>query len=233
MMAYFFGAISVACIAGAVLARKRYGLGKGCGKAAADDALREIYGQYWTEVRALTQRRMLNAPSDEDWLADIRARASASSGVLLRGHRAADAVPSAAAHPPQSVGNLRSSHHSSRAETLFRWVPRLAAAVAALAAPAAIFYFLYPPSAALLIIVVVTTLIAWRLISVARMIWQQRARVAAHCAEMDAAASSGATLYERLPDGTTLLVMPGPAGQDRPPPAGKISNLREIKPGPG
>ena len=229
MMAYFFGAISVACIAGAVLSVKRYGLRKGRGKVAADDALREIYGQYWTKVRELTQRRMLNAPSDEEWLAGIRARASASSGVLLRGHRAADAVPSAAAHPPQSVGNLRSSHHSSRRETIFRWVSRLTAAVAVLAASAAVFYFPHLASAALLIIVV-ATIIAWRLISVAGMIWQERAHVTAHCVHMDAAASSGAMLCERLPDGTTLLVMPDPSGQDRPPPTGTISNLREIEP---
>jgi hypothetical protein len=34
---------------------------------------------------------------------------------------------------------------------------------------------------------------------------------------MDAAASSRAVLCERLPDGTTLLVMPGPAGPDQAP----------------
>jgi len=47
---------------------------------------------------------------------------------------------------------------------------------------------------------------------------------------MDAAASSGAMLCERLPDGTTLLVMPRPADQDQPPPAGTVSPLRKIEP---
>lgn len=40
---------------------------------------------------------------------------------------------------------------------------------------------------------------------------------------MDAAASSRAVLCERLPDGTTLLVMPGPAGPDQVP-------LAEVSP---
>ena len=198
MMAYFFGAISVACIAATVLAVKRYWLGRGHGKAAADDALREIYGQYWTEVRALTQRRMLDAPSDEDWLADIRARASESSGIAL----------------PR--------------ERRFRWVPQLAAAVAVLAASAA-FYFLHPASAALLIIAVAATLIAWRLISVTGLIWQERARVTSHCTQMETSALNGIMLCERLPDGTTLLVMPGQPPQDPPAEAEAQSNVREIK----
>ena len=92
MMDYllFFGAISGVCIAVATLAVKRYGLGRRGRKAAADNALREMYGLYWTEVRALSQRRMLNAASDEEWLADIRVRASASRQRDLRRQCAAD-----------------------------------------------------------------------------------------------------------------------------------------------
>jgi len=82
----------------------------------------------------------------------------------------------------------------------------------------------------LLIIVVAATLIAWRLISVAGTLWRERAHVTARCVQMETAASSGAILCERLPDGTTLLVMPGPAGQDQASPGGTVSGLREIKP---
>lgn len=82
----------------------------------------------------------------------------------------------------------------------------------------------------LLIIVVAVTLILWRVIGVAGMIWRERAHVTAHCVQMDAAAVSGAMLCERLPDGTTLLVMPAPAGQDQPELAEAVSAVREIKP---
>jgi hypothetical protein len=81
----------------------------------------------------------------------------------------------------------------------------------------------------LLIAAVAATLILWRVIGIAGVIWRERAHVTAHCAQMDAAASSGATLCERLPDGTTLLVMPGPATPDQFVPAETISTLREIK----
>ncbi len=81
----------------------------------------------------------------------------------------------------------------------------------------------------LLIIAVAVTLILWRVIGVAGMIWRERAHVTAHCVQMDAAASSGAMLCERLPDGTTLLVMPGPNGQDQPAQAETISACREIR----
>jgi hypothetical protein len=47
---------------------------------------------------------------------------------------------------------------------------------------------------------------------------------------MDAAASSCAILFERLPDGTTLLVMPGPAAQEQAPGAEVIPMIREMKP---
>ncbi len=82
----------------------------------------------------------------------------------------------------------------------------------------------------LLIIVVAMAVVLWRLIGVAGVICQQRARVAAHCAEMDAAASSCAILFERLPDGTTLLVMPGPAAREQAPGAEVIPMIREMKP---
>jgi hypothetical protein len=82
----------------------------------------------------------------------------------------------------------------------------------------------------LLTIVVASTIIAWRLTGVAGVLWRERAHVTARCIQMETAASSGAILCERLSDGTTLLVMPGPAGQEQPAPAGTISNLREIKP---
>ena len=79
----------------------------------------------------------------------------------------------------------------------------------------------------LLILAAPATVILWRVIGVAGTIWRERARVTARCVQMDAAASSGAVLCERLPDGTTLLVMPGMPGQAQarqaePVPAGTI-----------
>jgi hypothetical protein len=82
----------------------------------------------------------------------------------------------------------------------------------------------------LLIIAVAGTLVLWRVIDVAGKIWRERAHVTAQCASMDAAAVSGAMLCERLPDGTTLLVMPRPADQDLPTPAGTVSPLRKVEP---
>jgi len=58
------------------------------------------------------------------------------------------------------------------------------------------------------IIVVAMTVVMWRLVSVAGVIWRERARVSSHCTQMETAALNGAILCERLPDGTTLLVMP-------------------------
>jgi hypothetical protein len=81
----------------------------------------------------------------------------------------------------------------------------------------------------LVIAAVAVTLIVWRAIGVAGAIWRERAHVTAHCAQLDAAASSGAMLCERLPDGTTLLVMPSPAGQDQRELAEGIPALREVK----
>jgi len=82
----------------------------------------------------------------------------------------------------------------------------------------------------LLTTAVAGTLVLWRVIDVAGKIWRERAHVTARCASMDAAAVSGAMLCERLPDGTTLLVMPWPGDQDQPTLAEAISPLRKIEP---
>jgi hypothetical protein len=68
-----------------------------------------------------------------------------------------------------------------------------------------------------LAIVAAMTVVTWRLVGVAGLIWQERARVGWHCIQMEAAALNGAVLCERRPDGTTLLVMPGPAHQEKDP----------------
>lgn len=52
-------------------------------REATENALRQLYGRYWAEVSALAQRRMLDAPSDEEWLTEIRARASAPTRPAL------------------------------------------------------------------------------------------------------------------------------------------------------
>jgi hypothetical protein len=77
----------------------------------------------------------------------------------------------------------------------------------------------------LLMLAAPATVVLWRVIGVVGAIWRERARVNARCAQMDAAASSGAMLCEQLPDGTTLLVMPGPAGQV--PPAEVVPVIRK------
>jgi hypothetical protein len=46
-------------------------------EVAADEALRKLYRRYWAEARALAHEHLTTSPSDEEWLADIRARASA------------------------------------------------------------------------------------------------------------------------------------------------------------
>ncbi len=68
-----------------------------------------------------------------------------------------------------------------------------------------------------LIIVPAMTVVVWRLVGVAGVIWHERTRVTSHCAQMETAALNGAMLCERLPDGTTLLVMPGAAHQEQGP----------------
>jgi hypothetical protein len=65
------------------------------------------------------------------------------------------------------------------------------------------------------IIVVAVTQIMSLLISVAGVIWQERARARSHCIQMETAASSGTVLCERLGNGTTLLVIPGTAGREQ------------------
>jgi hypothetical protein len=58
-----------------------------------------------------------------------------------------------------------------------------------------------------------------RLISVAGVIWRERARATSHCSQMETAASSGAMLGERLRDGSTLLIVPvtqAPPGKPSP-----------------
>jgi hypothetical protein len=47
-----------------------------------------------------------------------------------------------------------------------------------------------------------------RLISMAGVIWRERARATSHCGQMETAASSGTMLGERLRDGSTLLIVP-------------------------
>jgi hypothetical protein len=68
----------------------------------------------------------------------------------------------------------------------------------------------------LLILAAPATVILWRVTGVAGAIWRERARVAARCLQMDAAATSRALLCERLPDGTTTLVLPGQPEQISP-----------------
>jgi hypothetical protein len=58
----------------------------------------------------------------------------------------------------------------------------------------------------LLITVVAAIQVTSQLISVVGAIWHERARAASHCIQMETAASSGAVLYERLEDGTVLLI---------------------------
>ena len=65
------------------------------------------------------------------------------------------------------------------------------------------------------IIVVAVTQIMLLLISVAGVIWQERARATSHCTQMETAASSGTVLCERLGNGATLLVIPGTAGREQ------------------
>lgn len=82
-------------------------LGRAREKAAADGVLQEMYGQYWMEVKALAQRRMLNAPSDEEWLADIRARASVPGRLALRRSLAAEASASVSSMRSALIGVIR------------------------------------------------------------------------------------------------------------------------------
>jgi len=69
-----FGALAL-IVSGLYWGRRRYGPARGQEKPPPDDALRELYGQYWAEVRAATQTHLLGASADEEWLARIRERA--------------------------------------------------------------------------------------------------------------------------------------------------------------
>jgi hypothetical protein len=79
----------------------------------------------------------------------------------------------------------------------------------------------------LLILAAPATVVLWRVIGVAGAIWRERARVTARCLQMDAAAASRAVLCERLPDGTTILVMPGQPEPEQIPPAEIIPAVRK------
>jgi Cyclic nucleotide-binding domain len=70
-------------------------------------------------------------------------------------------------------------------------------------------------SAWLLITVVAATQVISQLISVAGVVWRERTRAASHCIQMETAASSGAVLYERLEDGTVVLITAKSAGPER------------------
>jgi hypothetical protein len=82
----------------------------------------------------------------------------------------------------------------------------------------------------LLIIATAVTVTLWRLIGVAGVIWRERARVASHRAQMEAAALNGAILSERLPDGSTLIIMPESAGSEHDAVADRLALLREMTP---
>ena len=96
-------------------------MGRDHEKAAADDVLRNVYGQYWAEVKALTQTHIIEAPADEEWLAEVRARATAQgfSGKAVR--------------------------HSSRRAALLRWLRWLLWLVLPMALVGPIIYFLLLP----------------------------------------------------------------------------------------
>ena len=82
----------------------------------------------------------------------------------------------------------------------------------------------------LLFMLAAVTLVVWRLVSVVGLHLQERARVTSHCTQMEKAAASGAVLWERRPDGTTLLVMPGMASLDQAAVAEMMTTVREMTP---
>ncbi len=57
------------------------------------------------------------------------------------------------------------------------------------------------------VILAVAQVIA-RLVGIATVVWQERARANSHCAQMRAASVSGVVLLERRRDGTSLMVIP-------------------------
>jgi hypothetical protein len=64
------------------------------------------------------------------------------------------------------------------------------------------------------VVVLAVVQITVRLISVAAMIWQERARADSHCAQMRTASASGVVLLERRRDGVGLAIVPqGPVSR--------------------
>jgi hypothetical protein len=80
------------------------------------------------------------------------------------------------------------------------------------------------------VVAAVTLVVMLRLGSLVSRHLQERARTASHCIEMEKAAASGAVLWERRPDGTTLLVMPGTASLDSEAVAEVMTVVRELTP---
>jgi len=64
----------------------------------------------------------------------------------------------------------------------------------------------------LLITAVAATQVATQVISVISVIWHERTRAASHCVQIEAVAACGAMLYERLDDGSVLLIAANSAG---------------------
>jgi hypothetical protein len=58
------------------------------------------------------------------------------------------------------------------------------------------------------IAVVILTQITLRLISVACLIWQERAHAKSNCAQMETAAATAAMIYEGRQNGTILVIIP-------------------------
>lgn len=73
-------------------------------EVAADEALRKLYRRYWAEARALAHERLIASPPDEEWLADIRARASTPADRLPLTTDSPEAARQIAQHPTQPRG---------------------------------------------------------------------------------------------------------------------------------
>jgi hypothetical protein len=70
-------------------------------------------------------------------------------------------------------------------------------------------------SAWLPIIVVAVVQLLSQLICAAGAIWQEQAHAVSRSIQMQTAASSGTLLYERLEDGSVLLIVPKPADPEQ------------------
>lgn len=64
-------------------------------------------------------------------------------------------------------------------------------------------------------IALAVTQVALRLITVAGVVWQERARAESHRVQMETAGSSGTILCERLGDGSALLIIPATAAPEQ------------------